>query len=98
MADFEGLQARYRELSPKIMELVRSGKRILVVTHIDADGLCSGSIAFASLMRRGANVSVRTIPDLDLQRVDELRAQSFDYYILTDLGASLVSELESSLE
>ena len=65
MADLEGLLARYRSLVPDVMNILRSGRRILFVTHIDADGLCSGSVVFAALLRKGANATLRTVPDLD---------------------------------
>lgn len=98
MADLEGLLARCRELSSGVLKIARSGKRILVVTHIDADGLCSGSTVFASLMRKGANVTLRTVPDLDPRGISELEAQKFDFHILTDLGSTLVEELESAFK
>jgi RecJ-like exonuclease len=98
VADFEGLLARYRAISPMILRVVCSGKRILVVTHIDADGLCSGSIVFASLMRKGANVTLRAVPDLDPRTISDLGAQRFDFYIFTDLASTLIAELEASLE
>src|SRR5271157_5073668 len=97
MADFDGLMGRYRSLAPRLLKLGKDGKRILVVTHIDADGLCSGSIAFASLMRKGANATVRSIPDLDGKAIAALAAENYDMYILTDLGSTLVPELESAL-
>ena len=98
MADFEGLVARCRALSPEILRVARSGKRVLIVTHIDADGLCSGSIAFAALMRKSANVALRAIPDLDPQSIAELAAANFDFYIFTDLASTLVSELDSAFK
>ena len=98
MADFEGLLARYRGLSPDILKAARGGKRILVVTHIDADGLCSGSIVFASLMRKGANVVLRTVPDLDSGVISDLEAQKYDFYIFTDLASTLVAELEAAFK
>ncbi len=79
------------------MKLVASRSRFLVVTHIDADGLCSGSIVFASLMRKGANVTLRTVPELDPRTVQGLAGQGFDYYIFTDLASTLVPELEAAL-
>lgn len=96
MADFEGLLSRYRTLSPGVLKLARSGKRILVATHIDADGLCSGSIVFSALMRKGANVTLRALPDLDPDSITELDSLKFDFYIFTDLGSTLVTELDSS--
>ncbi len=79
------------------MKLVTAHSRILVVTHIDADGLCSGSIVFAALMRRGANVTLRTVPELDPRTVQSLAAQNFDHYIFTDLASTLIPELEAAL-
>jgi RecJ-like exonuclease len=98
MPDLEGLTARYRSLAPEILRLALAGKRILVVTHIDADGLCSGSIVLASLMRKRGNVILRALPDLDPKTITELGAQKFDYYIFTDLASTLIADLESALD
>jgi single-stranded-DNA-specific exonuclease len=98
VAEIEGLVSRFRSLSPGILGLARSGRRILVVTHIDADGLCSGSIVFASLTRMGANVVLRAVPDLDQKTVKELETQKFDFYIFTDLASSLIDELEAAFD
>ena len=97
MADFEGLMSRYRSLAPEVLRIAKSGKRILVVTHIDADGLCSGSVVFATLMRKGANVTLRAIPDLDPKSIEALAAAKFDFYIFTDLASTLTGELDSLL-
>jgi single-stranded-DNA-specific exonuclease len=96
MADLESLLARYRSLAPEVTRVIRSGKRILIVTHIDADGLCSGSTVFATLMRKGANATLRTVPDLDPKTIAELGSQNFDFYMFTDLGSSLVEEIEAA--
>jgi len=96
LADFEGLVNRYRAISPKVLKVARSGKKILVVTHVDADGLCSGSVVFAALARKGANVALRALPDLDSMSISELEGQKFDFYVFTDLGSTLVAELDSA--
>ena len=98
MADLEGLIARYRSLFPDVMKIVRSGKRILIVTHIDADGLCSGSMMFAALMRKGANAVLRAVPDLDPRSIAALGGLKFDFYVFTDLASTLAKELESTLQ
>jgi RecJ-like exonuclease len=71
---------------------------MLVVTHVDADGLASGSIVYSSLMRRKANVALRSVPDLDPRRITELAAEKYDFYIFTDLASALVSELELAFD
>lgn len=98
MADTEALLRRFREIAPAIFETIRAGKRILVVTHIDADGLCSGSLVLAALTRKGANVTLRTVPDLDPKAIAELASQGFDFVIFTDLGSTLVHELEEAFD
>ncbi|HMD78592.1 MAG TPA: DHH family phosphoesterase [Nitrososphaerales archaeon] len=98
MPDLEGLKSRYDSLAPEVLRLARSGRRIIVVTHIDADGLCSGSIMFSALMRKGANVVLRTVPELDTKVIAELGSQKFDYYIFTDLASTLVQELEAAFD
>jgi len=89
--------ARAAQASVLISRLSQEHKRIQVVTHIDADGLSSGAIAFQALARLGAVVSVRAIPDLDIRAVDALRGDHFDFYLFTDLGSGLIKELTSAL-
>ncbi|MDG6925955.1 MAG: DHH family phosphoesterase [Nitrososphaerota archaeon] len=96
MADLAALLARASDLSRVVSRFRREGKRILVVTHIDADGLSSGSLAFHSIARSGAIVSVRAIPDLDMRAIESLRADRFDLYVFTDLGSGLLPELQKA--
>lgn len=90
--------ARCGSVSREALTLAGQGKKILVVTHIDADGLASGSIIFASLTRKGADAAVRSIPDLDPRRIKELEDAEYDFYIFTDLASALVEELETALD
>jgi single-stranded-DNA-specific exonuclease len=98
MADLDGLLARYRNLAPGILKIAREGKRILIATHIDADGLCSGSVVFSSLMRKRANVNLRALPDLDPKKISELAAENYDFYMFTDLASTLVAEMDSAFK
>ena len=97
MADLEGLLQRYRSIVPGVIESILGGKRMLVVTHIDADGLCSGSVVFSALTRRGANAALRTVPDLDPKTITDLASQNYDFYIFVDLASTLIPEIEAAL-
>ncbi len=97
MADLEGLLQRYRSVVPAVIESIQGGKRMLVVTHIDADGLCSGSVVFSALMRKGANAALRTVPDLDPKTITDLASQNYDFYIFVDLASTLIHEIEAAL-
>jgi RecJ-like exonuclease len=88
--------ARAREEAERLAELSSEGSRILVVTHIDADGLSSGSIAFSALARKDFAVSVRAIPDLDPNAIEKLKADKFEFYLFTDLGSGLLGALATA--
>jgi RecJ-like exonuclease len=96
MPDLEALTARASEASKLLSGLAKEKKRILVVTHIDADGLSSGSIAFQALARIGAIASVRALPDLDGRAIDALKNDKFDFYLFTDLGSGLIDQLTAA--
>lgn len=94
--DQTALEARAADASRRLTRLARERKKILVVTHIDADGISSGSVAFQALARLGAAVAVRAVPDLDLRTIDALSADHFDFYLFTDLGSGLIKELTNA--
>ncbi len=84
---------RSRKEGEQLLELSNRGARFLVVTHIDADGLSSGSIAFSALARKNFTVSVRAIPDLDPHAIEKLKADRFEFYLFTDLGTGVLPQL-----
>ena len=96
MADLAALTNRASIIAELLAQLTRDRKRVLVVTHIDADGLSSGSAAFHALTRARAIVSVRAIPDLDRRALESLKSDHFDFYLFTDLGSGLITELNAA--
>jgi len=98
MTGLEALTAKFDSLTRGLGKLAIDARRILIITHIDADGLASGSIVFASLMRKGANVTLRSVSDLDAKLIGEIEAQKYDFYIFTDLASTLITELEAALD
>src|SRR5580698_6854920 len=91
--DLRSLMARARDEAERLLDVSTRGARVLVVTHIDADGLSSGSVAFSALARKNVAVSVRAIPDLDPRAIERLKADNFDFYLFTDLGSGLLGDL-----
>jgi single-stranded-DNA-specific exonuclease len=94
--DLSALMGRSREEAERLVDLSNRGARILVVTHIDADGLSSGSIAFSALARKNFSVSVRAVPDLDPRAIEKLKADKFEFYLFTDLGSGLLGALSGA--
>lgn len=95
-ADLQALMSRAKQEAAHVGDLANRGARVLVVTHIDADGLSSGSVAYSALARKNFAVSVRAIPDLDQRAIEKLKADKFEFYLFTDLGSGLLGELSSA--
>jgi RecJ-like exonuclease len=81
----------------KISECVKSKKSISVTTHIDCDGLTSGSIITKALIRAGAKCTLRTSKEFSQNVVDSLKQDSRDFHIVTDLGGGFASNIDESL-
>ena len=68
-------------------------KSISITTHIDCDGLASGSIITKALIRAGANCTVRTSKEFSSGVIDSLKKDSRDFHIVTDLGGGFAKNL-----
>lgn len=81
----------------KISDCIKSKKSISVTTHIDCDGLTSGSIITKALIRAGANCTVRTSKEFSKNVVESFKTDSRDFHVVTDLGGGFANELDSTL-
>ncbi|MDH3618582.1 MAG: DHH family phosphoesterase [Nitrosopumilus sp.] len=81
----------------KISDCIKSRKSITVTTHIDCDGLTSGSIITKALIRAGAKCTVRTSKEFSQNVIDSLKKDSRDFHIVTDLGGGFSNSLDKTL-
>ena len=81
----------------KISDCIKSQKSILVTTHIDCDGLTSGSIITKALIRAGAKCTVRTSKEFSKNVADSFKSDSRDFHIVTDLGGGFAKNLNENL-
>ncbi len=81
----------------KIFDCIKSNKSIFILTHIDCDGLSSGSIITKALIRAGAKCTVRTTKELNKSIISNLRKNSRDVHIITDLGGGFAKDLDENL-
>ena len=81
----------------KISDCIKSKKSISVTTHIDCDGLTSGSIITKALIREGAKCTLRTSKEFSQNVIDSLKQDSRDFHIVTDLGGGFANNLDQSL-
>ena len=76
----------------KIGEIVNSSKEIHIVTHIDADGITAGTIAYQTLKRLGKDFSIEFVKDLDSETLEKLKNENHELVWFTDLGSSIITE------
>ena len=78
----------------KISDCIKSKKSIFVTTHIDCDGLTSGSIITKALIRAGAKCTVRTSKEFSKNIVKSFKTDSRDFHLVTDLGSGFANVLD----
>ena len=81
----------------KVFDCIKSNKSIFVLTHIDCDGLTSGSIVTKALIRAGAKCTVRTTKELNKSVISNLQKNDRDFHIVTDLGGGFAKDLDDNL-
>ena len=81
----------------KISDCIKYRKSIFVTTHIDCDGLTSGSIITKALIRAGAKCTVRTSKEFNKKVVESFKTDSRDFHIVTDLGGGFAKDLNEAL-
>ena len=75
--------------------LIRSHNFIQVYSHYDADGLSAAGIIANVLLRENKQFRIRTFTSLEEEAMQEVRECKYDCILMTDLGASYISELEA---
>jgi RecJ-like exonuclease len=92
------LDAALSYFHDKVSDCIKSGRNISVITHLDCDGITSGSIVTKSLIRSGAKCTVRTVNEFNKNLVDRMKNDSREFHIITDLGGGFAKELDVGLD
>lgn len=93
----KSLDASLGVFRDKINDCIKSNGSILVTTHIDCDGLTSGSIITKALIRAGAKCAVTSAKEFSDTVIKFLKSRSQDLCIVTDLGGGFASKMNKSL-
>ncbi len=93
----ESLEESLSLFEDRISECIKSGRPILVTTHIDCDGLTSGGIITKALIRAGAKCTVRTAKEFNKDTAESFSNDSRDFHIITDLGGGFADDLNRIL-
>ena len=75
---------------------LRKAKSILIVSHIDADGITAGSIATITADRLGAEHRTVFVPKITEETIAMVNDAPEDYVWICDLGSGYLSEFSRS--
>lgn len=88
--DVHGFEASAERAAEKL----RSSSSVLVVGHIDADGITATSIASLALTRAGIPNEVRFVKKLDADEIGRAEAHAAQTIWFVDLGSGALSKLD----
>ena len=78
----------------RIAEKVKGAKDVLVLAHIDADGIAAGSIAGKALERAGKDYSVRFLKSLDDEAMRAVKDENPSLAWFVDLGSAEANSMD----
>ncbi len=84
------MQEKAKELADKL----KDSDKVHIVSHIDADGLSSASIAYKALDRAGIQVDFEFIKQLESKKLKEIKSQDYELIWFTDLGSGQLKDLK----
>ena len=87
MPDHQALLMEASRHASTILRNAKQSRSLLIVTHLDADGLASASLIGKALMRKRATFQVRVVSDLTPKTIRSVREEGHDFLIFTDLGS-----------
>ena len=73
----------------EIGDIIKNSKQVHIVSHIDADGITAGAIAYQTLQRLGKKHSIVFVKELDEKFLENLKNQNHELVWFTDLGSSI---------
>jgi len=88
------LKKALRDACSIAKEAITQEKRILVVTHNDADGLSAGGIIHKAFLREGYQVHTRSVKQLDRDVLKEISKSKAGLVIFSDLGAGVLDDIQ----
>ena len=74
-------------------DILRESDHVLLVSHIDADGLTSASVAVSALSRAGCDVDVWFSKQLDTEQIEALTAHANETILFTDFGSGQLAAI-----
>lgn len=79
----------------EVLSRIPSGEEMLIISHLDADGLSAGSLMLQALLRSGASPQLRIVKQLDEEVIKEVSQSKLRFIVFTDMGSGQKSLLKN---
>jgi single-stranded-DNA-specific exonuclease len=87
------LLKRAESIAGRLLSIPKE-EEILLISHLDADGIAAGSILLHALLDSGANPCLRIVKQLDTNTVEEVATSSSNFVVFVDMGSGQKSLLK----
>lgn len=82
-----------QKIAKEIANKLKNAKKVKIISHIDADGITSGSIASLCLKRINKEHSIEFVKQLDKNVIEKLKNENPELVWFTDFGSGQLNEL-----
>ena len=97
MSQLKEFEKVAEDLGKRIISIINEKKTILIIGHLDADGITSASVIGKTIQRKKGNCIIRIYSEMNLEILNEIKKGEYDFHIFCELGAGLGTEIENSL-
>jgi len=96
--EYEPFFSFIRKETDRIIHFLNEFDEVRLVSHLDADGLCSAAIISRLLLKYNKKFKLSIVKQLEQGEIEKLKKEKFMLYVFTDIGSGQVNELKSLLD
>lgn len=97
MGRFDAFLEKVDHIASVIVGAVKENRNVIIVAHLDADGLSSAAIIAKAIMRKKGRFLLRIVGDLSRHSLGRLREGDYDLHIFCDIGGGISSQIAEHL-
>ncbi|MEM5798747.1 MAG: DHH family phosphoesterase [Candidatus Aenigmatarchaeota archaeon] len=84
---------RLIEMAKKAAEVIKTAKKIRIISHYDADGISAAAIIAKALLKEDKPFHITFLKQLRTEDIERLKAEQNDIVMFLDMGAGLLDAL-----
>jgi|YelNatPaOPRAMG01_1025707.scaffolds.fasta_scaffold26026_5 RecJ-like exonuclease len=97
MPDVDAMRRVASEKGLRLRAMAKEKVSIIVLGHVDADGMASVGLMARALAANGAIFTARAVPDVNLRMLHEMASEGFDFHVFCEVGSGHLKDIEAAL-